>query len=224
MLEPHPDFTRSELGAAIHKQRNPVSRRSTPPASVAFELHKERYSAAAVTTSAGVMVGAAAVFAHLQLLAVAVLVGSALLSWRQYSQGRVRERGFEVEKKAVQQLRNECEARGWRLWTDLHFKGVGNLDAVVETASIRVVCEIKSYQGLLAAGNLAVRANKARTPAHHDVQQVLRQVESIGGGVPLLWCPKSNLGLIQQAGRVVLVSGPASTLCRAIVTLERNVS
>ncbi|MFG6488285.1 hypothetical protein ACG04R_16480 [Roseateles sp. BYS78W] len=185
-----------------------------------FAPHITRYRSSLVLSALGIGVGVTAWV--LQAPALGGLFGlwAARRAWTQFKDGARRHQGFIVEAEHLEHLKTACQARGWRVDTDVWIDGIGNLDAVVSAEYGRVIIEIKSYGGLreLEDGSI-VRCNKLRSSAAREVQQVHNQAFGYCGllNVPaklvtkVLWCPSAPFESVKETREgVVLANGPVN--------------
>lgn len=186
-----------------------------------FAPHISRYRSSILLSALGVGVGIAAWV--LQVPAVGGLVGllAARRAWTMFKDGTKRHHGFAVEAEHVAKLREACDAKGWRVDTDVWVDGVGNLDAVVCADLSRVVVEIKSYGGLREVDGAVVRCNKFKTSASKEVDQVNNQASGFSQlyNVPrslvtrVLWCPNAPFESVKRTeDGLVLANGAGQKL------------
>lgn len=184
----------------------------------AFAPHIARYRSSLVLSALGVGVGAAAWVLQAPVLGGVFGLWAARRAWTQFKDGTRRHHGFIVEAEHLERLKAACQARGWRVDTDVWIDGVGNLDAVVSADFGRFIVEIKSYGGLRELDDESiVRCNKLRTSAAREVEQVNKQgygfsqLYNVPGKLvtKILWCPNAPFESVRQTKEgVVLANGP----------------
>ncbi|MFA6015941.1 MAG: nuclease-related domain-containing protein [Candidatus Paceibacterota bacterium] len=153
-------------------------------------------------------------------------MGVALSAWltakglRRVSCGLARERGIEVEQRAVQRLRDSVVAGGYDIQADvlMTYGGLsyGNIDLVVSPVwtQARYVVEIKSFSGIVHRWGSLFREGKFYR-LWSPQKQVRGQCRYLGQRwhFPVLWLPESKLGTwIIFKGNLLVVNGGVEVL------------
>lgn len=196
-----------------------------------FRPHLERYRDAVLLAVASAAAMGAGLAMHQPLLGGIGAALAGLGAYKRFQDGQRRHRGLKVENTTLDGLQRQCDERGWGLKTDLAFKGLGNLDGVVTTASMICIVEIKSYGGLTVRGQRVVRTNKDATRADKELRQAQQQGQRVRGYLktvkpvlPVLWCPASRreAGVVHDG--VLLANGSVELMCEFIAEMDSAIS
>lgn len=142
-------------------------------------------------------------------------------AWRRVSCGVARERGIEVEQRAVKSLRDSVEVVGrYGIQSDvlMTYGGIsyGNIDLDVspDWTQARYVIEIKSFSGIIH--RLGGLFREGRSYRLWSPQKKVRgQCRYLGARwhFPVLWLPESKLGTwIIFRGNLLVVNGGVDLL------------